>query len=71
MGMFQGLKLRQDLLGQGISNAVGFALAERQMNARFGDQIVESSYLRYSWRRLSYGRDLPGSNFIGWASKIK
>jgi transketolase len=28
-------------LGQGITNAVGFALAERMMNARYGDAVVD------------------------------
>ena len=28
-------------LGQGITNAVGFALAERMMNARYGEKIVD------------------------------
>jgi len=28
-------------LGQGISNSIGFALAERMLNARFGDDLVD------------------------------
>ena len=40
-GHVPGVETTTGPLGQGISNGVGFALAERQMNARYGDELVD------------------------------
>ncbi|MCB1332505.1 MAG: transketolase, partial [Roseivivax sp.] len=39
-GHAKGIETTTGPLGQGISTAVGMALAERMMNARFGDDLV-------------------------------
>ncbi|MCA0942545.1 transketolase [Salipiger pacificus] len=40
-GHAKGIETTTGPLGQGISTAVGMALAERMLNARFGDQLMD------------------------------
>lgn len=40
-GYASGIETTTGPLGQGVANGVGFALAERHMNARYGDGLVD------------------------------
>jgi len=50
-GHAAGIETTTGPLGQGISTAVGMALAERMMNARFSDELVDHyTYVLARWR---------------------
>jgi len=61
-----GIEVTTGPLGQGISNAVGLALAERMMNARWGDELQDHhTFVIASDGDLQEGVSAEASSFAG------
>ena len=58
-GHAPGIETTTGPLGQGLGNAVGMALAERLLNRRYGDEIVNHLHLLRGGRRLPDGGHQP------------
>jgi transketolase len=55
-GHAQGIETTTGPLGQGLTTAVGMALAERMMAARFGKNLVDHYTYVVAGRRVPAGR---------------
>ncbi|MAM35357.1 MAG: transketolase [Micavibrio sp.] len=61
-----GIEMTTGPLGQGISTSVGFALAERIMNTRFGDELVDNyTYVLASDGDMQEGISHEACSFAG------
>jgi transketolase len=54
-----GIETTTGPLGQGLANAVGMALAERLLNARYGDELVNHTTYVMAGRRRHDGGHQP------------
>ena len=73
-GHAAGIETTTGPLGQGISTAVGMALAERMMNARFGDELVDHfTYVLASdgdlMEGISHEAISIAGEALGWSSE--
>jgi transketolase len=65
-GHASGIETTTGPLGQGLANAVGMAMAEQSMAARFGNKVVNHLCNRRRW--LPDGGNQPGSYCLGRAA---
>ena len=69
--LVNGIDFSTGPLGQGIAGGVGMALAERILNAQYGDDFINHKTYVFVWGWLFNGGDIRGSHRIGWSFKIK
>ena len=60
-----GIEITTGPLGQGLANSVGFALAERMLNARFGDIVDHTTWVIASDGDIQEGVASEASSFAG------